>query len=95
MLKTDVNIVLFEVGRSYGLLHNLYNIAQCTPIPPLGEAVYEFDVFVAGGAKVNEPFVVEQSRRLLHQRNPPSVVVDQVVIGGEDLSNLVLSVKGR
>ncbi|KAF5425531.1 MAG: hypothetical protein C5S41_03810, partial [Candidatus Methanomarinus sp.] len=39
---------------------------------------------MAGEAEVNEPLPIEQPRRLLQQLNPPLVVLDQVVVGGED-----------
>ena len=41
-------------------------------------------LFVAGEAEVDEPLAVEQPSRFLQQRNPPPVVLDQVVVGGED-----------
>jgi hypothetical protein len=53
-------------------------------VPALGQAVDDLDVLMAGEAEVDEPLAVEQPRRLLQQRNPPSVVLDQVVVGGED-----------
>ena len=51
-------------------------------------------MFVAGEAEVNEPLPIEQPRRLLQQLNPPSVVLDQVVVGGEDGGDDVLRFKG-
>ena len=86
MLETNVNIVLFEVGRLHVLLYNLYYVAQCTRLPPLGKAVNDFDVFVAGEAEVNEPLSVKKPRRLFQQRNPLRIVVNQVVVCCYDLS---------
>ena len=90
MLKTNVNIVFFEVGRFHAFLHNLNYIAQSTPLPLLGEAVGDLEVFVAGEPEVNEPLAVEKTRRLLQQCNSPPVIVDQVVVGGEEGDDIVL-----
>ena len=35
---------------------------------------------MAGEAEVDEPFAVEQPRRLLQQSNSPPVVVDKVIV---------------
>lgn len=50
----------------------------------LRHAVGDLDVFMAREAEVDKPFFVEQPRRLLQKLNPPPVVFDQVVVGGED-----------
>jgi len=47
-------------------------------------------VFVAGEAETDEPLSVKQTRRLLQQGNPTAVVLNQVVVGGEDGSDFVL-----
>ena len=65
------------------------------PVPAFGEAVDDLDVFMAGESEVDEPFAVEQSRRLLQQRNPPPVVLDQVVEGGKDIGYPFLNGKWR
>ena len=39
---------------------------------------------MAGEAEVNKPLLVEQPRRLFQQLNPPPIVLDQIVVGGED-----------
>ena len=90
MLKTNVNIVFFEVRRFHAFLHNLNYIAQSTPLPPLGEAVDDLDMFVAGEPEANEPLAVEKTRRLLQQRNSPAVIFDQVVVVGEDGCDVIL-----
>ena len=46
----------------------LHDVAKGPPFPALGEAVGEWDVFVAGEAEVDELLAVEQPRRLLQQR---------------------------
>ena len=89
--------LILEVDRNFGLtlksdkrscvaILASNNVARerLGPLPPLGEAVDDLDVFVAGEAEVDKPFAVEQPRRLLQQRNPPPVVLDEVVVGGED-----------
>ena len=71
------------------------NPTRYRALPPLGEAVDDLDVFVAGEAEVDEPLAVEQPRRLLQQDNPPPVGLDQIVIGGEDVGDLLLHFDGR
>ena len=50
---------------------------------PLGTPSVIRVLLMPGEAEVDEPFLVEQPRRLLQQLNPPPVVLDQVVVGGE------------
>ena len=54
---------------------------------PLGTAIDDTRVLVAGEAEADEPLAVELPRRLLQQRHPPPVVLDQVVVGGEDVGD--------
>ena len=56
-------------------------------LPPFRHPVGDGVVFVAGEAEANEPLLVELPRRLLQQPHPPPVVLDQVVVGGEDVSD--------
>lgn len=67
-----------------------HRITDSTPLPPLRHAVDDLDVLVTGKAEADEPLLVQQARRLLQQLNPPSVVLDHVVVGGEDGNNAVL-----
>jgi len=60
------------------------NFSKSFPLPPLGHAVLDFDMFMAGEAEVDEPLFVQKPRSLLQQLNPPPVVFDEVVVGGED-----------
>jgi hypothetical protein len=39
---------------------------------------------------VDEPLAVEQRRRLLQQRNPSTIVLDQFVISREEVGDLFL-----
>jgi hypothetical protein len=39
---------------------------------------------------MNEPLLEQTPRHLFHQRNPPPVHLDQVVIGSEDRCNAAL-----
>jgi hypothetical protein len=48
------------------------------------------DVFATGEAETDEPFAVKQPGRFLQQRNPPPVVLDQVVVGLEYACNAPL-----
>ena len=41
---------------------------------------------MAREAEVDEPFLVEQPRGLLQQLDPAPVVLDEVVVGGEDIT---------
>ena len=43
-----------------------------------------------GEAQANEPLPIEQPRRFLQQADAPPVVLDQVVVGGEDGSDALL-----
>ncbi len=65
--------------------------SRSNPLPPVGDAVDDLDVFVAGEAEVHEPLAVEPPRCLLQKPNPPPVALDQVVVGGEGLANAGLS----
>lgn len=46
-------------------------------------------------AEVDEPLAVECLRHLLQDRDPPRVVLDQVVVGREDRRDLALGGDGR
>ena len=59
-------------------------------LPTLRHAVGDAGVLVAGEAEADEPLAIELPRRLLQQRHPPPVVLDQVVVGGEDVGNALL-----
>ena len=95
MEREAIAYVVVEPGFRTLSHHDFSKFNERSLFPPLRDAVDNFAEFVAGKPEVNEPLAVEQTRRLLQQCNPPSVVLDQVVIGGEDFSNLVLSFKGR
>ena len=72
----------FIVARSLRVY--LEGVRRGQSLPPLGKAVDDLDVFVAREAEVDEPLAVEHPRRFLQQRNPAPVVLDQVVVGGEN-----------
>ena len=55
-------------------------------VPILRESVSDLDMFVAGKVEADEPLTVEQPRRRLQQRNPTSIVFDQVVVGRDNLT---------
>jgi hypothetical protein len=63
--------------------------------PSLRRAVGDAGVFVAGEAEADEPFSVKLSRCILQQRHPPPIVLDQVVVGGEDFSDSPLFINAR
>jgi hypothetical protein len=65
-------------------------IGECLDSPPLGQAINDLDVFMAGEAEVDEPLAVEHPRRLLQQHDPLPVILDEVVIGGEDRDHPLL-----
>ena len=85
-----MNVVIGEMRRLYDVLNDVDNIIKAPSLPPLGEAVGDLDMFVAGEAEVDEPLAVKKSRRLLQQRNTPLVVLDQVVVGGDNLNEAFL-----
>ena len=58
--------------------------SECCSLPPLWNTVVNFDMFVTGKTEADEPLLVEQPCGLFKQLNPPAVVFDQVVVGGED-----------
>ena len=87
-METQVITPLSFRGRLFGFI--LERLGSRQPLPPLGAVCY-LDVFVAGEAEVDEPFTIEQpSAAFSQQRNPPPVVLDQVVVGGEDVGNFLL-----
>ena len=65
-------------------------IRECELPPPHRNTVNNLDVFVTGEAKVDEPFTVKESSRLLQQRNSPPVVLHQIVVGGKDVGDIFL-----
>src|SRR5215813_2403876 len=66
-------------------------VLKCCALPPFRHAMGDVGVFVAGEAEAGEPLAVKLPRCLLQQRYPPLVVLDQGVVGGEDVSNAVLN----
>src|SRR5690554_5083740 len=50
---------------------------------------------MAGKAEADEPFLEQPPRHFLQHRHPPPIDFDQVVIGSEDCSNLLLVLSGR
>src|SRR5204863_9888082 len=63
---------------------------QRPPFPAFRHAVNSAGVLVAREAEADEPLAVELPPCLLQQRHPPPVVLDQVVVGGENLANAAL-----
>src|SRR6266699_732744 len=53
-------------------------------LPSLRHAVHDASVFMAREAKAYEPLAIEPPRGILQERHPPPVVLDQVVVGGND-----------
>jgi hypothetical protein len=74
-------------------------ILKLTGVPPLRNppdfGVDERHVLVAGEAEVDEPLLVQRPRHLLQDRDPPRVVLDQVVIGREDRGDPLLNIQWR
>ena len=91
MLKPDVDVVFLEVARVHAPLHNLYYIVQRTALPPHGESIGNLDVLVTGEPEVNEPLAVEQTSSLLQQRNPPPIVLNQIIVGRRDVDHALLN----
>ena len=56
----------------------------------LRHAVHDAGVLVAGEAEADQPLAVQLQRRFLQQRHPPAVVLDQVVVGGENIGDALL-----
>jgi hypothetical protein len=50
---------------------------------------------MAWEAEVNEPLAVQQPRGLLEQLHPPPVVLDQVVVSGNDITDPYLGIFWR
>ena len=67
-------------------------------LPPLRNRaqrrIDELDVLVAGEAEVDEPLAVDRLRHLLQDLDAPGVVLDQVVVGREDVGDPALDVEG-
>ena len=63
-------------------------------LPPLRNLaqrrVDQLDLLVAGEAEVDEPLPVKRLRHLLQNLDAPRVVLNQVVVGGEDGGDLAL-----
>ena len=58
--------------------------------PPLRHSILNLDVLMPGEPQPHEPLLVEQPRCLFQQLNPPPVVFNQVVVGGEDVPDSFL-----
>ena len=90
-------IAAFEcIARNYHA-----NITYRFRFPPfryLAEGrVHHLDLLVAGEAELDEPFPVEGLGHLLQYLDAPQIVLNQVVVGGEDGGDFVLDrrVRGR
>ena len=57
------------------------DLPEWRPFPSLRKTIDDLSMFVVGEVEADEPLAVEQPRRLLQQRNPPLVVLDQVIVG--------------
>ena len=71
------------------------DITEQLAFPARRYAIGDPRAFVAGEAEADEPFLVQQSGRLLQEGHPPTVVLDQVVVGGENGGNSSLNRQGR
>jgi hypothetical protein len=96
LLVDDKTIRGIVIVRCYSPLEVLGQLAQWFALPALrhpfgGKA----GVFVAGEAEADEPLFVKVTRRLLQQRHAAAVVLDQVVVGGEDIGYASLNFKLR
>ena len=73
------------------------NIAQAFYLPPLRylpqRRVHHLDLLVAGEAELDEPLPVEGLGHLLQYLDAPEIVLDQVVVGGEDGGDFLLVMK--
>ena len=88
MLKADVNVVILEIRRPYAILNDVDEFTKRPVLPSLGGTIAGLHVFMAGESEADEPLAVEQPRRFLQQRNPLPVVLDQVVVGRDNLANM-------
>src|SRR5450756_13387 len=92
--SVERNVAVPEIGvGSLGRApaHHVHCLKRGAFAPPLRHAVDNAGAFVAGELEADEPFFVEQARGLFQQSNPAAVVLDQVVVGGEDGGDLLLN----
>jgi hypothetical protein len=69
-------VALLVVLRRNATAQKLAQLLNAALLPPLGEAIDDLDMFVAGESEADEPLAVKHSRRLLQQPNPPPVIID-------------------
>src|SRR5262245_16106015 len=69
-------------------------IERCA-LPAFRHAVDDAGMLVARKAEADEPFPIKLSHRFFQQFHPPPVILDQVVVRGEDIRDLLLSLRIR
>ena len=69
-------------------------LAQRLNLPPLRHgpdgALDHRQALAAGGAEMDEPFLENAPRHLLQDRDPPRVVLDEVIVGGQIIGDFSL-----
>ena len=93
MKREAVACIIVEPGFRTLPHHDFGKFNERPPFPTLWDALYDCYLLVTGEAEVNEPLAIEKPRRLLQQRNPPSVIFHQVVIDGEDRDDSTLLIR--
>ena len=88
-------IVLGFAGRRSFSCNYFPKVANCSNVPPLRHAVRDFSVLIAGKAQVHEPLFIQPLGRLLQQFDLLSVILNQVVVGGENVGDAALNFNFR
>jgi len=70
-------------------------MADFAYLPSFREISNDIDVFISREAEVDEPFSVEHLRCILQQGDAPPVILDKIIVGGEDGDNTSLNRKIR
>ena len=74
-----------QIGSNSSINHDDFaKITDATLLPTLRHAVGDTGVLMAGEAEAYEPLAVKLPRCLFQECHPPPVVLNQVVVGGED-----------
>ena len=82
--------------RLWALAHSyISNTGQGLFLPSFRHAIHNFGVLMAGEAQVYKPLFIQPLSRFFQQFDLLSVVLDEVVIGEENIGNPTLVFYGR
>src|SRR5690554_3968421 len=99
MLKPYIWCIRIYLRRGYGAFDFMHNLAQLNNLPPLRNlpklTLLEAYLLMPWETEVDEPLLVQPPGHLLKDLDAARVVLDEVIVGGEDGGYLSLLIKRR